>query len=266
MASLLLSGRGAQLASIERSFPSIALRPQDRAVLEWLGSRRLPRTEPEPWAEALRDRPPAASADVEAAVHRALARGLVRASELRDGKGAFVDGEPAGYYLLRAGLPEEAAASLFETLARTPGSGRAALHLGNALWALKRPYEARDGYRRALRVAPFEMTLDEIADQEVRELASYARGLMLAGDVRAWIPAIGYLEDVLPLSALDPVPGKGFGEATRVYDLLIAHSGARSHGERLAIRRDLQALAPVFFAALVEARKLEAAPPPAGSA
>src|SRR5690606_31861544 len=108
MASLLLSGRGAQLASIERSFPSIALRPQDRAVLEWLGSRKLPRTEPEPWAEALCERPAAASAEVEAAVQRALARGLVRASELRDGKGAFVEGEPAGHFLLQAGLAEEA--------------------------------------------------------------------------------------------------------------------------------------------------------------
>ena len=265
MASLLLSGRGPQVAALERTLPALGLEPRDRAALEWLSSRRLPREAPEAWLEALRHRPEASS-EVDAAVHRALARGLVRASELRDGKGAFVGGEPAGFFLLQAGLPQEAAASLFETLARAPASGRAALHLGNALWALNRPLEARDGYRRALRVAPFEMRLDEIADPEVRDLARHAGSLMLDGDVRAWIPAIGYLRDVLPLSALDPVPGAGYGEATRVYDLLIAHSGARSHGERLAIRRDLQALAPVFYAALVEARKIEEAFPPSGTA
>lgn len=269
MAALVLSGRLDPLApvvAIERTFPEISLRPRDRSALEWLALRKLPRAEPEPWVEALRLRPAASTPEVEAAIRRVLSRGLARASELRDGKGAFVESEPVGFYLLQADLPDEAAATLFETVARTPGSGRAALHLGNALWRLERPEEARDGYRRAFRVAPFDMRLAEVDDPEVRDLANFAQGLRLSGDARAWIPAIGYLEDVLPLSALDPVPGKGFGEATRAYDLLIAHSGARSHGERQAIRRDLQLLAPVLFAALLEARKLDAAPPPSGSA
>lgn len=269
MASLVLSGRldrGAPLDDLGRAFPSIPLRPRDRSALEWLSSRELPRGAPEAWAEALRLRPAAASPAVEAALRRALARGLANASEIRDGKGAFVGDEPAGFFLLQAGLVKEAAGSLFETVARHPESGRAALHLANALWSLERSEEARDGYRRAFRVAPFEMRLDEVADPEVRELAGYGKGLRLSGDVRAWLPAIGFLEDVLPFSALDPVPGKGYGEATRVYDLLIAHAGARSHGERQAIRRDLQTLAPVLFAALLEARKLDAMPPLGGSA
>lgn len=269
MASLVLSGRldpSAPISALERSFPSITLRPRDRAALEWLASRRLARSAPEPWAEALRLRPAASSPEVEDALRRVLARGLAHASEIRDGKGAFVGQEPVGAYLLHAGLAKEAAGSLYETLARSPESGRAALHLANALWMLDRHEEARDGYRRAFRVAPFEMRLDEIVDPEVRKLADHGRGLRLSGDVRAWLPAIGYLEDVLPFSALDPVPGKGYGDATRVYDLLIAHSGARSPGERQAIRRDLQALAPVLFAALLEARKLDAVPPPAGRA
>lgn len=265
MAALALSGRldpVAPVAALERTFPHVALRPRDRTALEWLAARRLPRAEPEAWVETLRLRPAASSPEVEAAIRRVLARGLARASELRDGKGAFVEGEPVGAYLLQAGLFAEAAATLFETVAKTPHSGRAALHLGNALWQLDRRDEARDGYRRAFRVAPFEMRLAEVEDPEVRDLARLADGLRLAGDPRAWIPVIGYLEGVLPFSALDPVPGKGYGDATRVYDLLIAHSGARSDGEREAIRRDLQLLAPVLYAALVQARKLDTLPPP----
>lgn len=269
MATLALSGRldqSAPLATLEKNFPDIPLRGRDRSALEWLATRNLPRGEPETWVETLRVRPAASTPEVEAAVRRVLARGLAHASELRDGRGGFVENEPVGYFLLQAGLPDEAAASLFEAVARVPTNGRAALHLGNALWALERPEEARDGYRRAFRVAPFDMVLGEVADPEVQKLAGEAKGLRLAGDARAWIPAIGYLEDVLPLSAIDPVPGRGFGDATRAYDLLIAHSGARSHGERLAIRRDLHLLAPALFAALVEARKLEATPPPMGTA
>lgn len=265
MASLVLSGRldpQSPNSDLERSFPEIRLRTRDRAALEWLSARKLPRSAPEPWTEALRLRPAASTPEVEMALRRVLARGLANASEIRDGKGAFVGNEPAGFYLLHAGLAGEAAASLFETVARSPEKGRAALHLANALWTLGRAEEARDGYRRAFRVSPFEMRLEEVADPEVRGLAERGTGLKLSGDLRAWLPVIGYLEGVLPFSAIDPVPGKGFGDATRAYDLLIAHSGARSSGEREAIRRDLRALAPHLFEALLAARKLDTIPPP----
>lgn len=241
----------------------------DAALVEWLRDVNLPRERPAPWRDAFREanvRSRGGSGTIVSAARRFLARGLVRAADAAEGRGAFLDGEPVGAYLLEAGLVDEAAASLFASLARSATSGRAALLLGNALWRLDRVEEARDAYRRALRVAPFEIVLAEIEDEEVRGLADLADELDLHGDVRAWIPVIGYLEDVLPLSALDPVPGAGFGEATRVYDLLIAHKGARSHGERTAIRRDLKQLAPALFDALLAARKLDAVPPPSGNA
>lgn len=241
----------------------------DAALLEWLRDLALHRDRPAPWREAFREgnvRSKNASAPVAAAVRRHLARGLVRASDAVEGRGGFLDGEPVGAWLLEAGLVEEAAASLFASLARAPTSGRAALLLGNALFRLERVEEARDAWRRALRVAPTEIVLAEIEDEEVRGLADLADEFDLHGDVRAWIPVLGFLEDVLPLSALDPVPGAGFGDATRAYDLLIAHKGARSHGERTAIRRDLKELAPALFEALLAARKLDAVPTPTGNA
>ena len=147
-----------------------------------------------------------------------------------------------------------------------PGSGRGALLLANALHRLKLDAEARDLYRRALRVAPFEVALEEVEDPEVRGLADLAVQLGIEGDVRPWLPALGYLEDVLPFSGLDPVPGAGFGDGTRLYDLLIAHRGARSPGEKAAIRHALRALSPGLHDALVFARKLDAAGTMTGSA
>lgn len=241
----------------------------DAAVLEWLRDSDLPKDRPDAWRDAFREgnaRSKFGSAVVAAAIRRTLARGLARASEATGGRGALIDGEPVGAYLLEAGLVDEAAASLFASLARSPTSGRAALLLGNALYRLERVEEARDAFRRALRVAPFEIVLAEIEDEEVRGLVELADEFDLPGDVRAWIPVVGFLEDVLPLSALDPVPGAGFGDATRAYDLLIAHKGARSHGERTAIRRDLRALAPALFDALLASRKLDAMPTPSGTA
>ena len=241
----------------------------DAALVEWLRDGALPRDRPAAWRDAFREgnvRAKEASPAIAGAVRRYLARGLVKASDAAEGRGGFLDAEPVGAYLLEAGLVDEAAASLFASLARSPTSGRAALLLGNALRRLDRIEEARDAYRRALRVAPFEILLAEIEDEEVRGLADLADELEVKGDVRAWIPVLGFLEDVLPLSALDPVPGAGFGDATRVYDLLIAHKGARSHGERTAIRRDLKQLAPALFDALLAARKLDAVPPPTGNA
>lgn len=241
----------------------------DAQTLEWLRDATLPKERPAPWRDAFREGSVSGrggSAEILGAVRRYLARGLARASEAAEGRGAFLEGEPVGVYLLEAGLVDEAAASLFASLARSPTSGRAALLLGNALFRLERVEEARDAWRRALRVAPLEILLAEIEDEEVRSLAELADDLGIIGDVRPWLPAIGYLEDVLPLSALDPVPGAGFGDATRTYDLLIAHKGARSHGERTAIRRDLKQLAPLLFEALLASRKLDAVPPPSGTA
>lgn len=241
----------------------------DAQTLEWLKDVGLPRDRPAPWRDAFREGSVSGrggSPEVLASVRRYLARGLARASEAAEGRGAFLEGEPVGAYLLEAGLVDEAAASLFASLARSATSGRAALLLGNALFRLDRVEEARDAWRRALRVAPLEILLAEIEDEEVRSLAELADDLGIIGDVRPWLPAIGYLEDVLPLSALDPVPGAGFGDATRSYDLLIAHKGARSHGERTAIRRDLKQLAPLLFEALLASRKLDAVPPPSGTA
>ncbi|HEY0839460.1 MAG TPA: hypothetical protein VGD74_04690 [Vulgatibacter sp.] len=273
IAELVGEGRLDQAAFRARSLS--AMDPEDRAaaadaaVTAWIAEAVLPRDRPTAWRDTFRgalERLPGASSEVDLAVRRFLARGLSRAAELSGTKGGVLDGEPVGGYLLAASLPEEAAASLYGTIARAPASGRAALLLGNALLRLERVEEARDAYRRAFRVSPYELELGSVDDPEVRGLEPLAKDLHLDGDVRAWLPAIGLLEDVLPFSALDPVPGAGFGQATRVYDLLIAHKGARSHGERMAIRRDLRELAPELFDALLVSRKLDAAPMPAGTA
>lgn len=241
----------------------------DADATGWLATAVLPRDRPASWRDAFveaNDRFPGISAEVGLAVRRFLARGLARAAELAGLRGNLIDEEPVGGFLLRASLPEEAAASLYATIARVPSSGRAALLLGNALFRLERVEEARDAYRRAFRVAPLRLDLGAVEDAEVRALEPIAKDLHLDGDARAWLPAIGLLEDVLPFSALDPVPGAGFGTATRAYDLLIAHKGARSHGERMAIRRDLRELAPELFDALLISRKLDASPMPTGTA
>jgi len=241
----------------------------DADATGWLATAVLPRDRPASWRDAFveaNDRFPGISAEVGLALRRFLARGLARAAELAGVRGNLLEEEPVGGFLLRASLPEEAAASLYATIARVPSSGRAALLLGNALFRLERVEEARDAYRRAFRVAPLGLDLGAVEDAEVRALEPIAKDLHLDGDARAWLPAIGLLEDVLPFSALDPVPGAGFGPATRAYDLLIAHKGARSHGERMAIRRDLRELAPELFDALLISRKLDASPMPTGTA
>lgn len=240
----------------------------DRSLLLWLQKTELPRDRVIAWRTSFSEsasRIGAASPHVALAVRRFLARGLSHSVETLEGRGAIYEGEPLGRFLLEVDLPEEAAASLYASVAREPSSGRAALLLANALVRLGQLEEARDHYRRALRVAPFDLHLEEIEDLELRELASFAGELGIEGDVRPWLPVIGFLEDVLPLSALDPVPGEGFGEATRAYDLIIAHKGARSHGERLAVRRDLAGLAPLLLESLVRARKLDAVPILAGT-
>ena len=241
----------------------------DATLVAWVRDVDLPKDRPAPWKAAFRlalSQAKSASATVALAVRRYLARGLVRAAELSEGRGTPLSGEPPGSFLLEVDLPEEAAESLYATLALLPGSGRAALLLANAMYRLGREEEARDLYRRALRVAPFEVALEEVEDPEVRSLADLAPQLGIAGDVRPWLPALGHLEDVLPFSALDPVPGAGFGDGTRAYDLLVAHRGARSNGERAAIRHDLRELAPGLHDALVFARKLDATGSRAGSA
>lgn len=260
------SFRARSLAALLVDDPAAAA---DADVAAWIAAAVLPRDRPGSWRDAYRgaeERLTDASAEVDLALRRFLARGLARAAELAGTKGGVLDGEPVGGFLLAASLPEEAAASLYGSIARAPSSGRAALLLGNALLRLERVEEARDAYRRAFRVAPYDLELRSVEDPEVRGLEPLAKDLHLEGDARAWLPAIGLLEDVLPFSALDPVPGAGFGQATRVYDLLIAHKGARSHGERMAIRRDLRELAPELFDALLVSRKLDAAPMPAGTA
>lgn len=270
VAELIGEGRLDQAAYRARSQAGAdAASNADVTATGWLATAVLPRDRPASWRDAFaeaNDRFQDISPEVGVAVRRFLARGLARAAELAGLRGNVIDGEPVGGFLLRASLPEEAAASLYATVARMPSSGRAALLLGNALLRLERLEEARDAYRRAFRVAPLELDLAAVEDAEVRALEPLAKDLHLDGDVRAWLPAIGLLEDVLPFSALDPVPGAGFGNATRVYDLLIAHKGARSHGERMAIRRDLRELAPELFDALLISRKLDASPMPTGTA
>lgn len=241
----------------------------DALLVAWVRDVDLPKDRPAQWKAAFRrslSQARGASAIVALAARRYLARGLVRAAELAGGKGAPLAGEPPGSFLLDVDLPNEAAESLYATLATQPSSGRGALLLANALHRLKLDAEARDLYRRALRVAPFEVALEEVEDREVRGLADLAEQLGIKGDVRPWLPALGYLEDVLPFSGLDPVPGAGFGDGSRAYDLLVAHRGARSHGEKAAIRHDLRELAPKFHDALVYARKLDAGGTMTGSA
>ncbi len=271
IADLVDDGRLDQAAF--RAARRVEARPEDATaradleVAEWLRDTDLPAGRAAPWKAAYRlsaKKLSQASPEVAAAVRGHLARGLTRAAEVEGGRAALVGGEPPGAFLLDAGLPDEAAASLFGALAEHPHSGTIPLLLANALHRLGRAEEARDLYRRALRVAPLEVDLARVEDDEVRDLLPVAKALGLPGDPRPWIPAVGWLEDVLPLSALDPVPGAGFGDGTRAYDLLIAHKGARSHGERAAIVKDLEVVAPSLHAALKQARKLD--PTPAGSA
>lgn len=257
IAKMIVSG-GLDLASetVRRLAQSEPAARADEKLVSWLVSRK-PSDEPESWLEALRASPRGASPTLFHAARTYLALGLLRSSEATHGRGGRVGGVPVGAVLLDVGLVDEAAASLYASLAHTPANGRIALLLANALHRLEREEEARDMYRRALRVAPAEVSLDEIEDETVRKLGDHAEPLGLVGDARVWIPAIGYLHDVLPLSAIDPVPGAGFGNGTRAYDLLIAHRGARSPGERMAIRRDLREIAPTFFDALARAGKLD---------
>ncbi len=241
----------------------------DAPLLAWLAAARLIEGVTAPWNGArlaFAAHRGAARPEIARAVHRHLARGYVRASDLEFGPGALHDGAPAALELLAAELPREAAEGLFATLSRHPRSAVAALGLANALHRLGRVEEARDHYRRALRVGPLGVPLESIEDPEVRALAAVAAELRLPGDARVWMPICGVLEDVLPLSALDPVPGNGFGDGTRAFDLLIAHKGAKSPAERAAVRRDLQQLAPSLFAALQDAQKLDGPGGKAGSA
>ena len=242
----------------------------DAALLVWLRDFNLPRERGAPWRSAFRlasAQLRAASPSIAVAVRKYLARGFARAVELEGGRGALSGGESPGAYLLLAELPGEAAEVLFANLAREPASGPVALLLANALHRLGRPRRRRGiYYRRALRVAPLAVDLTQIEDEEVRSLVTLATNLGLPGDPRPWLPALGWLEELLRSPRWIRCRGPASATAPAPTILLIAHKGSRSHGERAAILRDLQALAPSFFAALGAAGKLGPEGGRAGSA
>lgn len=167
------------------------------------------------------------------------------------GPGAKARGRLAAHYWSRAQLSTKAVQSLERTLAARPESGEALVALGNLAHAEGDAPRARELYRRALRAAPDEVRLEDVADGDVRDLAAGTGDLGLA-PVNAWLPFVGLLLAVFGPSpeAFDRAPTDADRFASALQRSRLATSRGRPD---VPARRELKALAGELYARLFEA-------------
>jgi tetratricopeptide (TPR) repeat protein len=180
----------------------------------------------------------------------ARGRAALVARALGDRLEARAQGLLAASWWEAAGDPARALAALDLLLASRPHHAGALVLRGNALLRRGERARARDEYRLALRSAPASVSLQEIADDEVRLLALEAEELGLA-PVEPWLPFVGLPGGVFALEAVlferPPTPADRFEAA------LLACRASRAWGRiDVAARRELKGLAPKLFARLLE--------------
>ncbi len=189
-------------------------------------------------------------------------RRLAAEAEQRYGAGCDIAGTPAGLHWLAAGEPERAAQSLRDSLRAAPEDARLLAYLGDALFVGHDVEAARDCYLRAFLLDPAAIDLPRLADPAVRDLPAAAEvDYEICGDFLDWALAVGTVEKIFPLPAAAVLPGLSALPAglsapntpgRSFYRLILEHRAARSDGEKVALRRKMNALCPPLFAKFLE--------------
>jgi tetratricopeptide (TPR) repeat protein len=164
--------------------------------------------------------------------------------------GTLAAGKSSAAYWLLADRPVEALAATERLLAVEPNCADALVLRGNALQAMGDLASARRSWWRALRVAPLDTIVADIADAEVRGLRSEAADMELTPP-EAWLPFVGLVMGVFAWSGDElvraPTPADTFSSA------LARSRTARAHGRAdIDARREMKQLAPLLFARMLE--------------
>jgi hypothetical protein len=179
-----------------------------------------------------------------------------------------LEGQPAGYYLLEAGAPAEAKASLTAAV-RVRRAARSLFLLADAATLLGEP-SARRTYLEALLVNPFDSAFAFVRDLEVRALPDVARDEFEIEEApEAWSAPVGILTGLLPSPAVLDASLYGPQAADRadrehcfarrealvrvrrfVGALAVALSASRAReGSFIEARRAMKQLCPTLFTA-----------------
>ncbi len=188
-----------------------------------------------------------------AALGAAVRRGLPAAVARRlDGAavGARALGKLSAHYWLLSLQPAEALAAAERLLEAEPARADAWVLRGNALLATGDLASARRAWWRALRAAPLDTVVADIADDEVRGLVAETAELELAPP-EAWLPIVGLLMGVFAWSGdpfdREPTP------ADRFFAALARSRAATARGRAdIETRRSMKQFAPMLFERLLE--------------
>lgn len=202
----------------------------------------------------------------------ALARGVVpgvrafllrrAAFELcRGGPAALLDDKPASVLLLEVGDAHAAWAAADAALRHSPRA-RFLSYLADVEHRLDHQGRARERYRQALALDPYDVDWDELADEDVSALPDIARTELELADGVAWAAPVGVVLGVLPVG--EP-PGSAMpreGAADRQASALAARAflaalvrASRARGaDAIDARREMRALAPQLLAAYLARR------------
>lgn len=155
----------------------------------------------------------------------------------------------SGYLYIKLGRYKEAENALHTLLKDHPFNGRLMGYLGDTLWMQGRMDEARSIYAKALLLAPFEVSLEDLRDKELLEIVE-DEGPEMA-------PIYGWLRGVLPLVDVETKLFGGLkkGKVLKVYTHLRIAEDARKNGNHkgmVAHRKMLKEEAPEVFNAYME--------------
>lgn len=173
------------------------------------------------------------------------------ATSLRAASCSELAGEPAGYYLLAAGMPAAARASL-ETAASRGRHAHVLFLLADACATLRLP-AARSLYLEALLLDPFDQALATAVDPVVRELPELADDEFELDPPAAWAAPVGLVAGVLPRPTIDmvaallahPAATAALTSARRFVQAFVqAEEGA---ADVVEARRTMKQLAPSLF-------------------
>ena len=196
------------------------------------------------------------------------------AAELRrESPTAMVDDQPASMLLLAAGDVEAAWQAADEAVRHGPRA-RFVAYLADVEHRLEHKSRARELYRRALALDPFDVDWGELADDAVKELPDIAQSELELDDGVAWSAPAGVVLGVLPIGespaataeppspatesaplpedAANPSPPE-LVRARQFLDALVRASRA-SGPSMIAARREMRALAPQLLAAYLARR------------
>ena len=188
---------------------------------------------------------------------------LVRAAEeltREQGDAGTLEGRLAGEILIEAGALADAEVSLAAALA-AKREARALYRLADAIFLRGDTAAARQRYREALLLDPFDAALLDVRDADVRALPGVVRiELEIDDEPEAWAAPAGIITGVLPWPARgDAAAAPGVGEDAMPPERREALSRARGFVEALAaastargdaaiaVRREMKRLSAAMF-------------------